>query len=95
MFDPTDPTSLSVAVLCVAFVCLVGILYIIRPTWVRSHNSKKDISWPLILSYSLVFALVVAICMLIAKATQGLGNVVTYETKIPTQSAEMASAFQV
>lgn len=64
MFDIKKPIESSIIVLLISFLLSILILYCTKPSWVvvvgKSEN-KILVSWYLILSYSITFALVCAI----------------------------------
>ena len=68
IFDKKDSVSMAYATLFITFSILVGILYLVNPSWIQIVNKntgKTTICWKLLLSYSATFSLVLAIAVLI------------------------------
>jgi hypothetical protein len=69
MVDFTNPSTISVTVLIISFMLFAGLLNTYRPVWVQSNNTgDNEISYELVLSYSLSFSLVVSITTLLIYA---------------------------
>lgn len=97
MLDKKDPVTMAVTTFVVAFVLLIGILYLAKPTWVLVLNQttgKSAISWSLVLSYSATFALVCAIAaMVLISNHRGPTAVTTYDVPFAFPAPEMAVAY--
>lgn len=88
MFDIKTPISISLLTLVVTLILSVGILYISKPSWVQKinkHNFKTDISFILILSYSLTFSIVCAIAALLITS-----NKLNSSISFPQNSTEIS-----
>jgi hypothetical protein len=68
IFDKKDSVSMAYASLIVTFSIILVILYLFNPSWIQIINKntgKTRICWKLLLSYSVTFALILAIVVLI------------------------------
>lgn len=68
MINKKDPIAMASISLVILLFLIIAILYLYRPSWicVVNHNTgKMFISWKLLFTYSLTFALVGAIFVLL------------------------------
>lgn len=97
MFDKKDPVTMATVTLVASFTLLVGILYLAQPSWVQvidQITGKNLISWQLVISYSVTFALVLAIAVLLIVSNQRVSkSIMTYDVQASFPSPTMASAY--
>ena len=97
MFDKKDPVTMATTTLVVSLALLVGILYIVKPPWVQvidQNTGKSSISWQLVISYSITFALVLAIAVLLIVSNQRRPkSTMVYDVQDTFPAPEMASAY--
>ena len=98
MFDKKDPVTMAKVTLVVSLVLLIGILYLIEPSWVQvvdQNTGKSLISWQLVISYSTTFALVLAIAVLLILSNQPRpkSSMKLYDVQASFPLPEMALAY--
>jgi hypothetical protein len=97
MFDKKDPVTMAMATLVVSIALLTCILYLAKPSWVLvvdQNTGKSLISWQLIISYSVTFALVLAIAVLLILSNQRVPkSTIAYDVQAPFPAPTMATAY--
>ncbi len=88
---------MATVTLIVAFTLLIGILYLAKPSWVQvvdQNTGKSSISRQLVLAYSVTFALVCAIAVLLIVSNQRTpSSQISYPVHSAFPAPTMASAY--
>jgi hypothetical protein len=94
MLDLTKPVNISLVAILVVFLISMGILYLSKPSWIQKLNSKgkAEISYPLLVSYSITFALVCGVAALLLSSKKTGGSPENTMTKPPASSAPSATS---
>jgi hypothetical protein len=72
-FDKEDPISMSFITIIVSFIIIVGILYLVNPSFchtVDTITGRKTIVWSILLSSASIFAFLLSIIVLIVLSSQ-------------------------
>ena len=97
MLDLKNPVNMSLLVTAGAFAVSMGILFAIKPTWLQKLNlkGKAEISYPLLVSYSLTFALLCGVVtMLVVARKDNVEDRTSHKPPITsTPSIEMVNAY--
>ena len=94
MLDLTKPVNISLVVILVVFLVSMGILYLSQPSWIQKLNSKgkAEVSYPLLVSYSVTFALVCGVAALLLSSKKKGGSSEHAMAKPPASSAPSAAS---
>ena len=96
MLDLKNPINITLLVVAGMFALSMGALYAMQPTWLQKLNlkGKPEISYPLLVSYSLTFALlcgVVAMLLVSGKSVPADASQKPPVSSVP--SMEMVNAY--
>ena len=68
LIDIKNPIQISLITFTITFIIFVGILFLTKPNWVQVFDKKSGkmfISWVILSSYAITFALVFSIAALL------------------------------
>ena len=80
MVNWNDPTQASVIALVASFAIFFGSLLLLKPKCLRKKDDEDKISYPLLITLSAAFALVVAVIALLTVAGRSKKNTSTIRT---------------
>ena len=91
MLNLKEPVGMSLLTLGTVFVVSLGVLYLVRPSWILKIDKKSGantIAWPIVVAYALTFAFVCGTAaLLITSSRRGSPE------PVATQSFPPSSAF--
>jgi len=96
-FDKKDPMTMATVTFLVVLGCSIAILYLAKPMLVSVVNAatgETEIAWTLVISYSLTFALLCSIgVILFISSYRQPSKMVAYDVASSFPSAVMAEAY--